>query len=81
MPRTINRSPEERLRAGRRNFVCGALFETVGCIALLFVLRWPTNIIVVVIAAVMLGSYNIVFWRVLKKDAAKLSRGNASDLL
>jgi hypothetical protein len=36
--------------------VGGALFETAACIALLFLLRWPMNVIVVVVAVVMLGS-------------------------
>ncbi len=81
MPRTTNRSPEERFLFARRVFVGGAVFEIVACIALLFLLRWPMNIIVVVVAAVMLGSYNVVFWRTIKKQAAEQSSSNASDLL
>jgi ABC-type bacteriocin/lantibiotic exporter with double-glycine peptidase domain len=81
MPRTSNRSPEEQFQFARRAFVGGALFETVACIALLFLLRWPMNIIVVMLAVVMLGSYNVVFWRTIKKQAAEQSSSNASDLL
>jgi drug/metabolite transporter superfamily protein YnfA len=80
MPRTSNRSPEERFLFARRVFVAGALFETVACIALLFMLRWPMNVIVVVVAVVMLGSYNVVFWRTIKSQAAEQSSSSASDL-
>ncbi len=81
MPRTSNRSPEERFLFARRVFVGGALFEIVACIALLFLLRWPMNVIVVVVAVVMLGSYNVVFWRTIKKQAGEQSSSNATDVL
>jgi ABC-type bacteriocin/lantibiotic exporter with double-glycine peptidase domain len=80
MPRTTNRSPEERFLFARRVLVGGAAFEIVACIALLFLLRWPMNVIVVVVAIVMLGSYNVLFWRIIKKEAAEQKRSNASDL-
>jgi len=69
MARTSNRSPDKSLRIARVFCVGGGVVETVLCIALLFVLSWPTNIIVVAIAATTLTAYNIVLWRFLKQDA------------
>jgi hypothetical protein len=73
MPRTrnINRTPEGRLRIGRWTCGGGQLFETAACIALLFFLPWPTNIIVAVIGYTMTTAYNILLWRTIKKEADK----------
>ena len=79
VPRTTNRSPEERFLANRRIFVGGMLFEAAAGIALLFLLSWPTNIIVVGSGAVILIAYNFVFWQTLKKQAADQSAGNTSE--
>jgi hypothetical protein len=80
VPRTTNRSPQQRSLANRGIFVGGMLFEAAAGIVLLFLLSWPTNIIVVGSAAVTLIAYNIVFWQTLKKQAADQSRGNTSEL-
>jgi hypothetical protein len=79
MPRTATRSPQERFEFARRIFIAGALFEIGACIALLFLLSWPKNVIVVAVAAVMLGSYNVVFWRTIKKQAAEQTTSGISD--
>jgi drug/metabolite transporter superfamily protein YnfA len=81
MPNRTNRSPDERFLFARRVFIAGAVFEIAACIALLFLLSWPKNVIVVVLAAAMLGSYNVVFWRTIKKQASEQRSSNASDLL
>jgi hypothetical protein len=67
--RTIDRTPEERLRIGR--WICGGgqVLETAACIALLFFLTWPTNVIVAVIGFTMTTAYNILLWHTIKKEA------------
>jgi len=81
MARTNSRSPEERVRILRRVFFAGAAFEIAACIALLFLLRWPTNLVVVLIATVMLTAYNIVYWRAINKQARDQSQSNPYDVL
>ena len=80
VPRTTNRSPQERSPVNRRIFVGGMLFEAVAGIVILFLLSWPTNVIVVVPAALILIAYNIMFWQSIKKQAADQSRRNTSEL-
>lgn len=79
MPRRIDRSPDDSTRVDRRIFFGGALFETAACIALVFLLRWPVNIIAVLLTGTLLTSYNIVFWRTLKKQSAKTDDDNPQD--
>jgi heme O synthase-like polyprenyltransferase len=79
MPRTTNRSPRERALLNRRIFVGGALVEIAAGIALLFLLSWPTNIILVGSAAVILIGYDVMFWQSLKKQAADQRRDNTSE--
>jgi hypothetical protein len=81
MARTTNRSPEDRLRIGRIICVGGEVFELAVCIALLFLLPWPTNVIVGFIGATMLTSYNIVLWRTIKKQANEQGQGSTYDVL
>ena len=80
MARTINRSPEQRLRVSRRVCIGGAVFEFAACIALLFLLRWPTNVIVVGIAAVTITPYEIVLWRTINKQAVDQDQSSTRDV-
>jgi hypothetical protein len=59
--------------------VGGALVEIAAGIALLFLLSWPTNIILVGSAAVILIGYDVMFWQSLKKQAADQRRDNTSE--
>ena len=73
MSRATNRTPEDPLRIGRIVCVGGEVFAIAVCITLLFLMPWPSNVIVVVITATMLTTYNIVLWRWLKNDANRQS--------
>lgn len=79
--RFVNRSPEERLRIGRRICVGSQLFETAGFIALIFLLTWPTNLVVVCIGLPMLTAYNILLWRTIKREASKDAESGSYSLL
>ena len=80
MAHTSNRSPEQRIRVGRIVCIGGALFELAACIALLFLLRWPTNVIVVGIAAVTITPYEIVLWRTINRQVVEKDQNSTRDL-
>lgn len=77
---TSNQSRQERASLNGRIFFGGMVFEVVGGIVMIFLLSWPTNVIVVVPAALILAAYNTMFWLTLKKQAADESRRNTSEL-
>ena len=63
-----------------RVFFGGMVLEVVAGIVMVFLLSWPTNVIVVAPAAVILAAYNALFWVTIKKQAADQSRRHESEL-
>lgn len=80
MSGTSNQSRQERSSLNSRIFFGGMLLEALGGIVMIFLLSWPTNVIVVVPAALILAAYNTMFWLTLKKQAADQGRPNTSEL-
>jgi hypothetical protein len=72
--RNSNQSPDENFRLGR--IICGGgeAFEVAACIALLFLLAWPINVIVALGGGTILTGYNVLLWRSIKRQAIRRAK-------